>query len=139
LDKLFMAFNKQSASGLTALLWLLLPLNDQNGHGSHTMGTIIGDDGGVNQIGVAPEARWIAAKGCANFSCSDVDLISAAQWLACPTDLNGQNPTCSQAPHVINNSWGGAGGDPWYKSYVNAWRAAGIIAVFSIGSSGPGY
>src|SRR5438045_4885183 len=29
-------------------------------HGSHTTGTAIGDDGGTNQIGMAPAARWIA-------------------------------------------------------------------------------
>ena len=39
---------------------------DNNSHGTHTMGTMVGDDGdpGPNQIGVAPHARWIAAKGC---------------------------------------------------------------------------
>ena len=36
---------------------------DDDGHGTHTMGTIVGDDGGANQIGVAPGARWI---GCRN-------------------------------------------------------------------------
>src|SRR5262252_5898904 len=34
---------------------------DDTGHGTHTMGTIAGSDGGVNQIGVAPSAKWI---GC---------------------------------------------------------------------------
>ena len=45
---------------------------DNNGHGTHTMGTMVGDDGdpGTNQIGVAPHARWIAAKGCETNSCS---------------------------------------------------------------------
>ncbi len=36
---------------------------DDNGHGTHTTGTAIGDDGAGNQIGVAPGARWI---GCRN-------------------------------------------------------------------------
>src|SRR5207248_889512 len=36
---------------------------DDNGHGTHTIGTAIGDDGGTNQIGMAPGARWI---GCRN-------------------------------------------------------------------------
>ncbi len=44
---------------------------DNDGHGTHTMGTMVGDDGGENQIGVAPEARWIAAKGCEFNTCSD--------------------------------------------------------------------
>ena len=37
---------------------------DNNSHGTHTMGTMVGDDGAGNQIGVAPKAHWIAAKGC---------------------------------------------------------------------------
>ncbi|MGH2354337.1 MAG: S8 family serine peptidase, partial [Chloroflexota bacterium] len=37
---------------------------DNVGHGTHVTGTIVGDDGGANKIGVAPGARWIAAKGC---------------------------------------------------------------------------
>ena len=32
-------------------------------HGTHTMGTAVGDDGAGNQIGVAPGAKWI---GCRN-------------------------------------------------------------------------
>jgi subtilisin family serine protease len=113
---------------------------DDNGHGTHTMGTIVGGDGPgpqVNDIGVAPGATWITAQGCDGASCSDVDLISAAQWMLCPTRVDGSDPDCSRAPHVINNSWGGMGGDAWYQSYINAWLAAGIVTVFPVGSSGP--
>ena len=42
---------------------------DNNDHGTH-MGTMVGDDGAGNQIGVAPGARWIAAKGCETNNCS---------------------------------------------------------------------
>lgn len=114
---------------------------DGIGHGSHTMGTMVGGDGTgplTNDIGVAPGAKWIAAKGCQTNSCSDFDLDSAAEWLTCPTKLNGSSPDCSKAPDIINNSWGGGGGDPFYQSQVNAWIAAGIIPVFSAGNSGPG-
>lgn len=109
---------------------------DSNGHGTHTMGIMVGDDGGGNQIGVAPGATWIAAKGCEGSSCSDFALTSAAEWLACPTRVDGSDPDCSQAPHAINNSWGGDGGDPWYQSYVRSWTAAGIWPIFSIGNNG---
>ena len=34
-----------------------------NGHGTHTIGTAIGDDDMGNQIGMAPLAKWI---GCRN-------------------------------------------------------------------------
>ncbi len=110
---------------------------DNNGHGTHTMGTMVGDDGGANQIGVAPDAQWIAAQGCDGVSCSSFDLTSSAQWIACPTDLGGGSPNCAMAPHVVNNSWGGGGGDAWYDTYVNSWNAAGIVPVFSSGNSGP--
>ncbi|MBA3705587.1 MAG: S8 family serine peptidase, partial [Bacteroidetes bacterium] len=38
-----------------------VPCDDQQ-HGTHTMGTMIGDDGAGNQIGVAPMAKWIGAR-----------------------------------------------------------------------------
>src|SRR5690606_19769192 len=43
---------------------------DTNDHGSHTMGTTVGDDGNANQIGVAPGAQWIA---CRSFAGGSVD------------------------------------------------------------------
>jgi subtilisin family serine protease len=114
---------------------------DNVGHGTHLMGIAVGGDGlgpQANDIGVAPGARWIAAKGCEQFSCSQLSLISAAQWIACPTKVDGSAPDCTKAPDVVDNGWGGGGGDPWFRSYVNAWRAAGIFATFSVGASGPG-
>ncbi|GAA4192194.1 hypothetical protein GCM10022252_33190 [Streptosporangium oxazolinicum] len=107
---------------------------DNNGHGTHTMGTMVGDDGGANTIGVAPGAKWIAAKGCESSSCSDASLLAAGQWVLAPTDLNGDNPRPDLAPHIVNNSWGGGGFDPWYKETVDAWVAAGIFPVFANGN-----
>lgn len=111
---------------------------DNNDHGTHTMGTMVGDDGGANKIGVAPGAKWIAAKGCETNSCSEASLLASGQWILAPTDLNGQNPRPDLAPHIVNNSWGGPGGDTWYQEIVDAWRAAGIFPAFSNGNSGPG-
>ncbi|WP_246042528.1 MULTISPECIES: S8 family serine peptidase [Streptomyces] len=111
---------------------------DNNDHGTHTMGTMVGDDGGANKIGVAPGARWIAAKGCETNSCSEASLLAAGQWIVAPTDLNGQNPRPDLAPHVVNNSWGSAAHDDWYRQVVDTWRAAGIFPAFSNGNAGPG-
>ncbi len=105
-------------------------------HGTHTMGTMVGLDG-ANKIGVAPQAKWMAAKGCESNSCSSSSLTSSAQFITAPTDLNGQNPDPSKRPDVVNNSWGGGGGDSWYQSYVTAWVSAGIFPQFSNGNSGP--
>lgn len=112
---------------------------DNIGHGSHTMGTMVGDDGdpGQNQIGVAPHARWIAAKGCESSSCSFSALLASGQWVLAPTDLDGQNPRPDLRPHVVNNSWGGGPGDPFYQATVDAWNASGIFPQFANGNSGP--
>ncbi|MER5453758.1 S8 family serine peptidase [Micromonospora sp. NPDC002389] len=110
---------------------------DNNDHGTHTMGTMVGDDGAGNQIGVAPGARWIAAKGCGSNTCADASLLAAGQWVLAPTDAAGQNPRPDLRPDIVNNSWGGDGGDPWYQQTVAAWRAAGMFPVFSSGNDGP--
>lgn len=109
---------------------------DNNGHGTHTMGTMVGDDGGDNQIGVAPGAKWIAAKGCEDFFCSTEALVAAGEWILAPTDLNGDNPRPDLRPHIVNNSWSGGVGDEFYRSIVQAWVAAGIFPAFAIGNDG---
>lgn len=111
---------------------------DNHGHGTHTMGTMVGDDGGANKIGVAPGAKWIACKGCASTSCYDSDLLACFQWALAPTDLSGGNPDPAKAPHVMNNSWGGGGGDDWCYSAIQTLVDAGIYMSFSAGNSGSG-
>jgi subtilisin family serine protease len=110
---------------------------DNVGHGTHTMGTMVGDDGAGNQIGVAPRARWIAAKGCEDVFCSDTSLLSSAQWVLAPTDLAGNNPRPALRPQVVNNSWEKLPDDPFFQPMVQAWVASGIVPVFSAGSGGP--
>lgn len=108
--------------------------SDNHGHGTHTMGTMVGADG----IGVAPGARWIAAKGCTNSECRDSDLLTAMEWMLAPypptIGPSGANP--DMRPQIINNSWGGDGGRPIYQQMVDIWRAAGIFPAFSAGNCG---
>ena len=109
-------------------------------HGTHTMGTMVGGDGPgpfTPDIGVAPGAKWIAAKGCEDLGCSESALLSSGEFMLAPTDLAGENPDPSLAPHIINNSWGSGPGDIFYQDIVTAWRAAGIFPVFSSGNPGP--
>ncbi|MEU1494181.1 S8 family serine peptidase [Streptomyces sp. NPDC005776] len=106
---------------------------DNNGHGTHTMGTMAGKGG----VGVAPGATWIAAKGCESESCSDSALLAAGQWILAPTDHNGQNPRPDLAPNIVNNSWGG-GNTTFYQDTIQAWNAAGIFEAFAAGNSGDG-
>ncbi|GII94981.1 S8 family serine peptidase [Sinosporangium siamense] len=110
---------------------------DANGHGTHTMGTMVGASG-ADTVGVAPGAKWMAAKACGLRSCEMTALLAAGQWLIAPTDRDGLNPRPDLAPDIVNNSWSGPTGDPWYRSVVDAWVAAGIFPAFANGNSGPG-
>lgn len=112
---------------------------DIYGHGTHTMGTMVargGSDPNAPAVGVAPEARWIAARGCETRECTESGLIRAAQWMLAPTDLSGANPRPDLRPHIVNNSWSERGGSTKYTGYTAAWRAAGIFPVFAAGNQG---
>lgn len=120
-----------------------VPCDDHN-HGTHTMGTMVGDDGGDNQIGVAPGAKWVACRNMERGNGKTSSYIECFEWFLAPTDINGQNPDVSKAPHVINNSW--------YCSYeegctdlnvnelihqaVINLRASGVVVVVSNGNDG---
>ena len=113
---------------------------DNAEHGTHTMGTMVGGDGlgaFAPDVGVAPGAKWIAAKGCEDFFCTETSLLSSGEFILAPTDLDGDDPDPAKRPDIVNNSWGGGPGDPFYAEVVTAWRAAGIIPVFSAGNAGP--
>jgi len=108
-------------------------------HGTSTMSMMVGrGDGSAEMpaIGVAPGARWIAARACNSGTCRTSDLLKAAEWLLAPTDLAGNYPQPSLRPHIINNSWAQEGGDLSYTKVIAAWRAAGIFPVFANGNDG---
>ncbi|HEY2679741.1 MAG TPA: S8 family serine peptidase, partial [Candidatus Udaeobacter sp.] len=75
------------------------PCDDQ-AHGSHTTGTMIGDDGQGNQIGMAPGAKWI---GCRNMDANNgtpARYIECMQWFLAPTRINGTDPDPTKAPDI---------------------------------------
>jgi serine protease AprX len=116
---------------------------DDEGHGTHTMGTMVGDDGGANQTGMAPGAKWIGCRNMKSGVGSWVTYAECYQWFIAPTDLADQNPDPSKAPDVINNSWGCPPSpiedcdDPnVLLGVVDNVRAAGILSVHSAGNSG---
>jgi subtilisin family serine protease len=79
---------------------------DDGSHGTHTMGTMVGDDGTGNQIGVAPAAKWIGCRNMENGWGTPATYIECFEWFLAPTDTNNLNPDPTKAPHVIANSWG---------------------------------
>ncbi|MBX7240362.1 MAG: S8 family peptidase [Bacteroidia bacterium] len=117
------------------------PCDDQE-HGTHTMGTMVGEDG-AEQIGVAPEAQWIGVRNMERGWGMLSTYIEAFEWFIAPTDTNNLNPDPSKAPHVINNSWGcpeSEGCDPsnfaTMEAVINNVKSAGIVTVASAGNNG---
>ncbi|MBG0770722.1 MAG: S8 family serine peptidase, partial [Anaerolineaceae bacterium] len=111
---------------------------DDHGHGSHTTGIMVGDDGGSNQIGIAPGAEWIACKALDSSGIGyDSDLLACGEFMLAPTDLEGLNANPDLRPQVVNNSWGACGSayDSWYEDTITAWEAAGIYPVFANGNA----
>lgn len=107
---------------------------DVNGHGTQTMGVLVGSDG----MGIAPSAQWIAAKifndaGQATYS----GIHSAFQWMLDPDN----DPATDDSPDVVNNSWGfNETLDECFTEFeqdIDALRTAEIAVVFSAGNSGP--
>ncbi|WP_353948999.1 S8 family serine peptidase [Sporolactobacillus sp. Y61] len=109
---------------------------DDIGHGTHTMGTMVGaENDGTHKIGVAPGARWISVKAFTPDGGTDVDLLEAGEWILAPKDAAG-NPHPEMSPDIVNNSWGGGPGlDEWYRPMVQNWRAADIFPEFSAGNT----
>ena len=116
---------------------------DDSQHGTHTMGTVVGDDGGSNQIGMAPGAKFI---GCRNMNQGDgtpTTYLECFEFFLAPYPVSGTTAQGdpSKAPDVTNNSWGcptseGCTDVNVLLAAVQAQRAAGIMTVVSAGNAG---
>ena len=112
---------------------------DWGGHGTHTLGTVLGET-----VGVAPGATWY---GCANLARNlgnTALYLDCMQFMLAPFPLGG-NPFHDGDPalgaDVLNNSWGcpeleGCDARALLPA-VRALRAAGTFVVVSAGNDGP--
>ncbi len=110
---------------------------DFSGHGTWTMGVMVGGSAGGTAIGVAPQAKWIAVKIFNDQGSATATAIHQGfQWLLDPDG----NPNSMDAPDVVNNSWAisGPGCDLQFQLDLQALRAGGILPVFAAGNFGPG-
>ncbi len=130
------------------------PINSTTrSHGTHVTGIICGIDTSLTingtdtvrfvvTIGVAPEADWIAAAVVDN-GASGAGILDALQWAA---DPDGHPNTIEDVPDVVNNSWAfpttGSTNNLTCNSFfwqtIDNLEAAGAVAVFAAGNSGPG-
>jgi subtilisin family serine protease len=118
---------------------------DDNSHGTHTLGTVLGHDGGPNQIGMAPGAEWIGCRNMNEGVGSPATYLECFEFFLAPYPVGGDpladgNPAL--ASDVTNNSWTcppfeGCASDTLHAA-VQAQRAAGILTVVSAGNAGPG-
>ena len=112
-------------------------------HGSHTTGTAIGDDGGTNQIGMAPGAKWIGCRNMDQGNGTPARYIECMEFFLAPYPLNCTpnegDPT--KAPDITINSWScppseGCSPDT-LQAAVAAQRDAGIMMVSAAQNGGP--
>ncbi len=104
--------------------------SDNPGHGTHTMGTMVGRNAStLDTLGVAPDAYWIAAAS---------PYTGAFQWAVNP---DGNPSTLDDVPDVINCSWFSSGdqcsGGSVYWSLMDNVEAIGVVVIWSAGNCGP--
>jgi serine protease AprX len=121
---------------------------DDDRHGTHTMGTMIGGYQIVGtdstSIGVAPDAKWVGARNMDRGNGTLARYVACFEWFTAPTDTAGRLPNPRFSPHVINNSWYCDAGEGCNSSNfnvmeraLNATRASGVVVVVSAGNAGP--
>lgn len=115
---------------------------DSHGHGTHTTGTMVGDDGEGNQIGMAPDAKWIACRSLLDPVVGVGTLptyMQCMEWQLAPYPTgNSAAADPSKSPDVISNSWGclEACAPPLLEDTNEAIYAAGMVQVVSAGNDG---
>ena len=118
--------------------------HDDGDHGTHTMGTIVGDDGKGNQIGMAPESQWIGCRNMRRGIGNPPSYTQCMEFLLAPFPLGGdpfRGGDVTRSPDVVNNSWACPDEegceDDTLEPAIDALRAAGIMMVTSAGNEGP--
>lgn len=115
---------------------------DDHGHGTHTAGTVLGDDGGTNQVGVAPGAKWIGCRNMDQGNGTPATYLECMEFFVAPYPVGGTPAQGDplKSPDITTNSWGCPASEGCsvntLQAGVEAQRAAGIIMVVAAGNSG---
>ena len=115
---------------------------DDNGHGTHTIGTATGDDGAGNQIGMAPGAKWIGCRNMDQGNGTPARYIECMEFFLAPYPIGGtpNDGDPLRAPDITSNSWvcppsEGCSAST-LQAAVEAQAAAGIMMVAGAGNDG---
>jgi subtilisin family serine protease len=110
---------------------------DAHGHGTQTMGVIVGGDAGGTAIGVAPGAQWIAVKIYDDAGHTTYSTIHLAfQWLLDPDGKSGTD----DGADVVNASWVIDLVNTCsleFQPDIDTLKMAGIAIAFAAGNYGP--
>lgn len=136
-------FNAWAAQGYFDVCYPADVPCDDYGHGTHTVGTMVGADASVI-YGMAPDATWIACRNMRFGLGTLATYIGCFEFFLAPYPQDGDPFSDGQpdlAPHIINNSWGcppDEGCDTGsLRQVVETVRAAGQLVVASAGNYGP--
>jgi serine protease AprX len=114
---------------------------DDIGHGTHTIGTAIGDDGMGNQIGMAPAAKWIGCRNMDQGNGTPARYLECMEWFLAPYPIGGGQGDPLRAPDITVNAWHCPPSEGCsvntLQAAVEAQAAAGIMTVVRADSMGP--
>lgn len=105
------------------------PRDTRFGHGTGVLSVAVGRNAAGITLGIAPGAKWIACAALPRGRYNNVLATRCADWM-----LNVGRPDVIVAAWVLPTP----GCDRSLQPIVDAWRAAGILAVFPAGNYGPG-
>ncbi|MCU4754047.1 S8 family serine peptidase [Halobacteria archaeon AArc-curdl1] len=101
--------------------------HDNNGHGTHVAGTVLGNNASGEHIGVAPDAELLA-----------ISVFPEAGGTTLAAIVAGMQKAVDEDADVANLSLGGGGYAGIYIDVIKNAKAAGTHIVSSSGNSGPG-
>jgi subtilisin family serine protease len=114
---------------------------DDNGHGTHTVGTAVGDDNMGNQIGMAPLAKWIGCRNMDQGNGTPARYLECMEWFLAPYPIGGGQGDPLRAPDITVNAWHCPPSEGCsvntLQAAIEAQAAAGIMTVVRADSTGP--
>ena len=111
---------------------------DSSGHGTQTMGIMVGGYAGGTAIGIAPGAQWMAVKLFNDAGQTSLGVWHFGfQWLLDPDGV----PETNDSPDIVNLSWGFNRNvnqcNPEFLEDIRVLKTARVAVIFAGGNEGP--